>query len=388
MASKKGHIENVSSEDIAIYNEKNDGEKQESEGGGESSDKKEPKKWPPDEEMGEGQGAKGSESHDSHTSDLDDQKIWDEIDKAEKERGDSDKGEGGKVSDVMDEMDKSFKDLGIADNREETKNSEDINNKKESQSSGGTNDKAMGDSDKASGNIQLSIQPVNWKNLLKRLASKIIVSETTTTYAKPHVSSAGSASLAVDVGGAVVKPSEVTSTENKQKLIFVIDNSGSMDTALSKVHSQVMSMLKREWGDKEDTFYVIKFSNTAHTFKCSVKHNSAKAISLNDIWQDDGKPASGGTSLTNVFSTTFGGGTFFSPTLVHSLVKATKNGDIVIAISDADLLYGDNLGNLGVLLKTSAPDTVGVVFDTDKTYDAFTKTEFGNKYRTKVSYVD
>lgn len=350
-------------------------------------------------ESGEGESEPddGLDSHDDHTSDHDDDSINKEYEEDQKGKG---QGKDGKPADEEGEGDgKSSKgDISDEDAEALDKKAQDIKEKLSQRKEVSTSEEAKkqrgergaeGSKNDNTADVKLQdVLGVNWKVLMDKLVKKIVKGDMRTTYTKMHKRSITSATLAVQMGASAVKAGEVKSDEEKQKLIFVIDSSGSMMSEINKIHSQILHVIQKYNKTMDDDFYVVKFSNIAEVFKCSFKKKAYAPVHIEELSNDKNTPLSAGSqNLLALFEKSIGGATTFGSTLVHHLSKATKNGASVMIFTDADVLYGENKEELKVLLNSSVKSSIGIVFSDSQAYSGFTGA-FGKVYSKFVTVLD
>jgi hypothetical protein len=205
----------------------------------------------------------------------------------------------------------------------------------------------------------------NWRTLIKRFVSTA-TPRSEETYAKPHRRSATQASIIQQRGAAAIKPGEKMSEHLDVNLMFVIDSSGSMSSAITSVYSNVAALLKQPVFTKSD-FLIMRFSGDYDLHKGNfVKNKAAKIATVAD------KPRVYNTTVQSVFTTHFGSGTAFSGACVDQVSEALKLGYNVLIFSDSDIVDPSNLKGLMALIK-QAPQKVFVIFDSRDTYVACRK---------------
>lgn len=331
--------------------------------------------YPPPKQKSEQEIKDIIDSHDSHTREFDDENESKKADEISEE-------------DISELMDEKRKQIAKRD-KSDAKSIEEIKELAELMDSGNSDGKHDDTKNKADQSVKLAISPVPWKNLLNRLITKNITADETTTYAKQHILSSGSTALSVDAGAASIKPAEVQQIEQKQKLIFVLDNSGSMNDVIGVVQGQIVNLIKQYAGNMEDSFYVVKFSDKPEGYRCSINAKKSVVVHLDEIFNNVVTPFDNhALDLHYVFTHTIGGGTQLTPHLANAIIKASKEENTVIMVSDSDILSGENLQQLKHILVSATNSSVGLVFSASNVYSAFVNSGFGNKYKNIVSYVN
>jgi hypothetical protein len=343
----------------------------------------------------------GLDSHDDHTTEHDNEEVDKEHEENEqKQKGKGSKGEGepsdeeakgsgegegeGEPTDEeLEAMDKKHKEISDAlKERKEVANSEEAKKQKGQRGAEGAQNTKQSEV-----SLQTPIS-INWKVLLDKLIKKVMKVDTTETYAKMNKRSISSATLAVSTGTSVVKPGETFDIQEKNKLIFVIDSSGSMQGAIPKIHSQILHTLEKYNKTIDDEFYVVKFSDTHEVYRCSFKKSAFQKVLLDEISNDKATQLKvSNKNLLELFRHSIGGATTFESTLVHHLAKATKNGASVIMFTDSDVLYGENERLLKTLFAESIKTSIGMVFSEEREYQAFIQA-FGTIYSKFVTVLE
>lgn len=358
-----------------------------------------------DDQQGEGgdsdESDDGLDSHDDHTTEHDNEEVDKEHEENQKGKGSSkgkgkpsdgdseEKGEGSADGDgeptdeELEAMDKKHKEISDAlKERKEVATAEEAKKQKGQRGAEGKQNTSTTD-------VKLDVPVgVNWKVLLDKLIKKVIKSEMTTSYTKMNKRSITSASLAVSSGASAVKPGEVIASEEKNKLIFVIDSSGSMQSAIPKIHSQILHTLEKYNKTLDDEFYVVKFSDTHEVYRCSFKKSAFEKVHLEEISNNKTTQLKvSNKNLLELFRHSIGGATTFESVLVHHLSKATKNGSSVIIFTDSDVLYGENEKLLKLLFADSLKTSIGMVFSEFSAYTGFIKA-FGSVYTKFVTVLE
>lgn len=190
---------------------------------------------------------------------------------------------------------------------------------------------------------------INWKKLLK----KMIPSgdgELEDTYSKMSRSATSSMVTAKQTGMGRVAPGEVMIDSNKRGLVFVIDNSGSVYSQLSKFNKEILMLLKK---NKKllDNMFIAKFSDTYELFKVDVSRMKAKKVNNPNNMEKEKISYGPDFPVLKLFEQTFAAGTKYTPQL-HGAVEYLHNKDMnVIMFTDDDLVYDANFNKFVKLAK-------------------------------------
>lgn len=179
-----------------------------------------------------------------------------------------------------------------------------------------------------------------WEELLKKLVTDA-AKETEETYLKPNPKNITGAHIARQTGAGYLKPGEI-SIEGQIKLCFIIDSSGSMSGDIAKVYANLDNLIKQHSDILNCDFYLIKFSNDHHIYKCNLTSNNyVEMTSLdNDATKDKGG------DLEKLFKQHFGASTEFNAALARDAQKLIDDKYNVIVITDTDILAAENMKNL------------------------------------------
>lgn len=187
------------------------------------------------------------------------------------------------------------------------------------------------------------------------------------TYSKPARRAATGVDLLQKTGAAAVKPGEREAEHEDVALAFVVDSSGSMTGSMSRVYSNIASLLNKNEFAKSD-FLIIRFSGEYDMHKGNFVENKAATIS-----KVTDQPSVYNTTVQKVFTTHFGAGTDFSGECVTQIASAMKLGYNVLIFSDSDIVHAQNFGGLMLLIKLD-PHKVFVIFNNRDTYLAARQT--------------
>ncbi len=209
-----------------------------------------------------------------------------------------------------------------------------------------------------------NIEPrFNWKTLMGRFI-KSGLAKTEPTYSRPHRRSITTMDVARQVGAGAIKPANRPVDYSDAKLMFIIDNSGSMSGVINLVIANAMKLLRLP-AFKKATILALKFSNKADLYKVSVPRNIAGKIT-----DPSDAPKAWDKKATDVLGSHMGGGTDISSSMVVTVNKALADNYNVVLFTDGDVMYGGNYDNVLKMIK-SAPPLMFIVFDHRDTYIAF-----------------
>lgn len=211
-----------------------------------------------------------------------------------------------------------------------------------------------------------------WDVLLKKLLTSLS-NNSEETYSRPSRRNVTGLSNLDQFGKSVVKPGEVISSLNTAKIVFCIDSSGSMSSEIEKVYSNINNLFITYKNLAKLDFYVIKFSNDYHIYKCNFAKNTFTDVK--------GEEQNG--NVKSLFTKHYGAGTAFSKQLVDELVKFANDKYNILLFSDSDLLDGANANNVRTLYKSI--NSLFVFADNKSTYEDYMKKFNMNKYN--VTYI-
>jgi hypothetical protein len=262
------------------------------------------------------------------------------------DEGDDDEGDGGEPTEGTEEdIDKAHKsveekmsgakDLGKDEIDDADKENQGKGNKRGSPSQG-----TQGKNPDPTEFDYKSVRPTySWEQLLRKLVSDV-TNQTEDTYQRVNRRNITGMETARQTGFGVVKPGEIE-LDNKIKLCFVVDSSGSMSGDIAKVYSNMMHLLKQHRQALNADFILIKFSNDYVIYHA----NFAKGnyVVVNGV--DEKKSGKMGGSLEELFSQHFGSSTNFSKALCDDIVKLASKKYNVILLTDTDINAPDNAAN-------------------------------------------
>ena len=290
----------------------------------------------------------------------------------------------GEISDSdikdMDDMHKQLEKEFGKDRSEEAKTPEEARERL-------SNDAKELPSSKANVNTKLEVvTKVSWQSLLTKLIHRTSASLWDETRLKPSSRTASAVVNSIQTGSSVLPSIEVKEDDKKHKLVFVLDSSGSMDSVISKVYSQVHSVVSGK-GKLDDQFYIVKFSGSHLVYACSISKKSFSEVSLDEIYNDKATVlGSSNSNIKDVFSKTISGGTNFSSSLSDAIIKSTNNKNAVIIVSDEDILSGSNLDNFKHVLAKANKGSIGVIMANENCFKSYFSI-FKNTYSAFATFV-
>lgn len=284
--------------------------------------------------------------------------------------------EGAKPNSRADVKGKSVKDIDKNSERVEGEVS-DNKNAGEEAPQGDANGRGQGGgnggSDQSTGTFNATtetgyqkIKPsMSWGALIKRFVASA-TPQTIETYAKPHKRAATAVDLLKQTGAAAVKPAEKPAEHSDINLMFIVDSSGSMMSAIGKAFASIAALLKQPAFRKSDVV-VVRFSNNFDIHKGNMATNKAGKIA-----NAMDKPKVYDKTMHQIFNTTMGAGTEFSSQLVAQIEAAIAKKYNVMLFSDTDMLSGANFKNMSAMI-AKYPKNMYVLFDTEASYVAYRK---------------
>jgi hypothetical protein len=184
----------------------------------------------------------------------------------------------------------------------------------------------------------------NWKTLIKNLVTAS-VPQTDISYAKPSRRAVTGIAIAAQTGAGALKPGEKTLEENKAKLVFVFDTSGSMGGEVPRVMAEVRNLLK-QLGKQNVDMGVVFFAGEHKSFVVNMGADTyAQVADITDI----GKPIPKGDAkkgYRHVFSLQASGGTQFKVAMSNQLSELAAQGYNILLFSDLDIVSSSNFVNV------------------------------------------
>ncbi len=210
----------------------------------------------------------------------------------------------------------------------------------------------------------------SWQALMKKFVTAA-VSREEETYQKVNKKSISSAMQIAQTGVGVVKPGIITDPIITTAMI--VDSSGSMHDVIETIYANYNHLLRQfsSSGKMTSEFALIKFSNTSSMFKCDYRKKTyTQVTSFGKNGQTEGHG-----SLSQLFNTSYDGGTNLDERLVHEAGYLLDRGMNVLLASDTDILSGGNLTDLKRLLHhPKARTQLFVIFDSEESFTTAAKT--------------
>lgn len=205
----------------------------------------------------------------------------------------------------------------------------------------------------------------NWKSLIRQLITSS-VPHTDITYAKPSRRAVTGITIAAQTGAGALKPGEKTMEENKAKLVFVFDTSGSMWDQVPRVLAETQNLIK-QMGKSNVEFGVVFFADGYRSFVVNTAQNWYATVTSIDSIAAPVDRASQTKGFKSILSKQASGGTVFSSSMASQLGELATKGYNVMVFSDADILDSSNFKNFKSLWSSHKNHTFFVAVD-DRTF--------------------
>lgn len=184
---------------------------------------------------------------------------------------------------------------------------------------------------------------MNWKSLIKLMISSS-TEKIDTSYAKPSRRGLTGISIAAQVGAGAIKPGERVQEEMQNKLVLILDTSGSMYDTIPVALAETHALLK-QMGRNNHPITVCFFAGTAKWFQINLGNNTWGAITdMSELGQTMGKEKMK-KDWKELLTSAGSGGTAFSSSMVSHLNVLLGQGYNAMLFSDSDMFYGSNWGN-------------------------------------------
>jgi len=219
---------------------------------------------------------------------------------------------------------------------------------------------------------------VNWKKILKKMIPAGN-DEVEDTYAKMSRQATSSMVTAQQVGAGRISPGEVLVDSDKKGLCFIIDNSGSVMSAVNEFNQEIINLLKK---NKKllDNMWIIRFSNSFDVSKINIAKMKYQEVKNPETMIKQPKNTKVGSErpVKDLFSTSFGVGTEYTLEM-HKVIKHLHESNInMIMFTDDDLTYDKRVINFYNLAK-KRKNSVAMFITDDDSYKQMTN-EYG-KYK-------
>lgn len=208
-----------------------------------------------------------------------------------------------------------------------------------------------------------------WDTLLRRMLSDSST-QTDESYNKISGKSISRIVQAQSTGAGAVKPGEVTFDENRKKLVFIIDTSGSVISEVKKFYNEIENMVKKNTKNLAQHMIVIKFASSVHG--CAVidlKKMKWSAIAKDDVLKLKTLKS---LNFTNPFKSMFerdeSGGTNFTNELVQMITHLYAQNANIVIFSDSDISSDSkNIAEVKRVLKLDKTGKRVALIASDKT---------------------
>jgi hypothetical protein len=224
---------------------------------------------------------------------------------------------------------------------------------------------SLSDLESRKAEIEKIVPKMNWKALIKLMISSS-TEKIDTSYAKPSRRGLTGVSIAAQVGAGAIKPGERVQEEMQNKLVLILDTSGSMYDTIPIALAETQVLLK-QMGRNNHPITVCFFAGTAKYFQVNLGNNTwgeitdasqlGQTIPASDMKKD----------WKTLLSSAGSGGTEFSSSMVSSLNTLLSQGYNAMLFSDSDMLYGRNWSNF-VSLYTGHKNSVFWICDSLETW--------------------
>ena len=358
---------------------------------------------------GEGEGAKGDlnmdpseeNSNSGSATEKPKESIQDKIDKAMKETAkDADmKDADERDSMTQEDVDEAIKEMEEEAEREEEERMKKIEDAKETR-------RKQRESAQAGSGDRKPANPINWKILLKKMVPKPIETEEE-SITKMHNRTKSSLAIAMDSDsndGIAIKPGIIKDEKNTQKLLFVLDNSGSMSETIAGINPDIMKVIEKSKKNGIEDMYIIKFDSDWDVYKIDLdktgkkhkfrqfKNNKdivKKAELLNDPKKVEKLLEKTSYPIAKLFLDSWGGGTEFPVEMSKIILKIISGRDGAfngVMFTDTDILSDENMKVLRKIAKTASkrPFSFNIILDNRLSYNEVKPKLSGYKY---ISYI-
>jgi len=362
-----------------------EGESGESQSGdsqsGDSEDGDEGESGEDGDEDGESKGKAGDEDGDEERKSNSD-KIDDALKETNEDDSSMDAEERGELT--QQEVNEIMKELEEAEKAEEAEKDEKI--KEAKKRTGSSSD-------------QVLKQPIKWKLLLKKMVPKLkTIEEESPT--KIHNRSKSQLATAEDGNLISVKQGIVKDEiKSDQKLLFILDNSGSMSNIIKGINNDILKLIEKSKQNKIDEMYVIKFDSQWQIYKIllDLKGKNHKYVEFkndNEVKKDISSAKTKPTSypIKKLFNENWGGGTTFPfevSNIVLSLISGKQGEFNSVMFTDTDILDSKNvLAMKKIILKSKRPYSFNLILDSESSYISVRKELGGFKFMSYIGKDD
>jgi len=361
----------------------------------------------PDNAIEGGSGSSSSASnHEDPLDDSDEEK--DEDEKTDQEKIDDAMKETTKDEDMLDaderdeltpekveEEIKKMEEQAEAEEQERMKSIEDAKEARKKARNGSSGE-----------GLKKPVKPINWKILLKKMVPKPIdIEEESIT--KMHNRTKSSLAMVLDSDdndGIAIKAGIIKGEKNIQKLLFVLDNSGSMAATIAGVNPDIMKVIEKSKLNGIEDMYIIKFDSDWDVYKIDLdktgkKHKFRqfknnmdivkKAEYLNDPKKVDKLLEKNSYPIKVLFRDMWGGGTEFPVEMSKIILKMISGKDGAfnsVMFTDTDILDDRNMAVLKkiALVASKRPFSFNIILNNRASFDVIKPKLSGYKY---ISYI-
>jgi len=185
-------------------------------------------------------------------------------------------------------------------------------------------------------------QVINWKKILKKMIPTGS-GDLEDTYSKMSRSATSSMVTLSQTGSGRISPGEIVLDATKKGLVFVVDNSGSVQSRLNEFNQEIFKLLSKN--KKElDNMFIIKFSGGFEVNKINVSKGKPTYQKLKhpaDLLKKNGKMEFAhdiGQPVAELFKDTYNGATTYLPEMHKIIEFLHKQNMNVIMFTDDDLV--------------------------------------------------
>jgi len=326
-------------------------------------------------EPGKGGGEPGDDQGSGGGSDED--SVSDEIEQAMKE---ADK-EMAQSSDETEDIDQAVEDM----QNEKEQDSKELRDKQaqELEDKRAKQETALKELD---GKVKT---PINWKVLIKKMFPK----ETDfkeESLARIHKRTRASMAVAKKGDPISIKAGEINSSRPSQSLMFILDNSGSMNSVIDGISNELLKLINKSLNLGVESMFVMMFDSTYKIYRVNLdikgkKHTFQKLTNADDLMDAKAdKIAVNPTKkpIKELFQETWGAGTELPPKLNKMIDNLMKQSFNQVLFTDHDILGGNNVTVLKKLMQkgNKRPYSFNVILNSESTYNSV-KNAVGGTYK-------
>jgi len=190
----------------------------------------------------------------------------------------------------------------------------------------------------------------NWQTIINKMIPN---DNNSINYSYSKISKRGISNIhrLYNEGISSIKPGIIKNKSNKNDLLLVLDNSGSILSALKNISYEFLELLKNK-SHYINNIYLIKFDSKYSLYKLDLENNSfIEYIEPNYNKQLSFKSKQKKQDIKNILLSSFGGGTIFNKdlnNLIKGIIKNKKTNSIIF--TDQDILNKKNKENFNDLI--------------------------------------